>query len=465
MARRRAISLPSSGGGVPALDPSGLKSSCVFSRLAAIVTVLLWLSSAFAQTPKPSSKELPPTAFRLKSVQVIGTSRYKPEDVLRAANLQLGQSFHEDDLKSTVRLLGESGAFAAVSYSSQFETDGARVKLKLRDADRFFPTQFDNVVWFTDRELVEKLHAKVPLFDGKLPANGTLAADVSEALQLLLMEKKVAGQADYLRPFDEDNPVEAFVFTVSGPNITIRKVEFSGAGPAELPTLTTAAQKLEGAEYRRPAIRAMEDKTFLSVYREHGYLKAALGDPQPTVVQNDAHDTLVDVRVPVDPGRQYRLSRIQISGNNDFPEATLRAAFHVQDGEVANVPELDKDLATIRQICGTRGYMDASAKAEVRTNDSELTVLYLVSIVEGDVYKMGEVEIRGLDSQTTTRLQNNWTLHSGDTYDASYVGRFLEQAYKEIGDWHARVHESVDPRAKTVDVTVRFEATRDSSAF
>jgi len=437
----------------------------VLSRFAAIVTVLLWLSSAFAQTPKSSSKELPPTAFKLKSVQVIGTSRYRAEDVVRAADLQLGQSFHDDDLKSTVRLLGESGAFAAVSYSSQFETDGARVKLKLRDADRFFPAQFDNVVWFTDRELLERLHAKVPLFDGKLPSNGTLAADVAEALQLLLIEKNVAGQVDYLRPFDEDNPVEEFVFTVSGPNITIRNVEFSGAGPAELPTLAAAAQKLEGVEYRRPTIRAMEDKTFLSVYREHGYLKAVFGDPQPTVVQNDARDILVDVRVSVQPGHQYRLAGIQISGNDDFPAATLRAAFRVQDGEVANVPELDKDLATIRQICGTRGYMDASTKAEVRTNDSGLTVLYLVSIVEGDVYKMGEVEIRGLDSQTTTRLENNWTLHRGDTYDASYVGRFLEQAYKEIGDWHARVHESVDPRDKTVDVSVRFEPTPDTSAF
>jgi len=436
----------------------------VFSRLAVIVAVLLSLSSAFPQTPKPGSKQLPPTAFRLKSVEVIGTSRYKAEDVIRAANLQLGQSFHGDDLKSTVRLLGESGAFAAVSYSSQFETDGARVKLKLRDADRFFPAQFDNVVWFTDRELREKLHAKVALFDGQLPRNGTLAADVSEALQLLLIQKNVAGQVDYLRPFDEDNPVEAFVFTVSGPNITIRNVEFSGAGPAELPALTSGAQKLEGTEYRRPAIRAMADKTFLSVYREHGYLKAVMGDPQPTVVQNDAHDTLVDVRIAVEPGRQYRLAGIQISGNNDLAVVTLRAAFHVQDGEVANIPELDKDLATIRQICGTRGYMEASTKAEVHTNDSGFTVLYLVSIVEGDVYKMGEVEIRGLDSQTTARLENDWSLHRGDTYDASYVGRFLEQAYKEIGDWHARVHESVDPRDKTVDVTVRFEPTSDTSA-
>jgi len=437
----------------------------VLPRLLIIVAVLLSLAFAFAQTPNSGSKDLPPTAFKLKSVQVIGTSRYKPEDVVRAADLQIGRSFHEDDLKTVVRLLGESGAFSAVSYSTQFDPDGAKVKLKLRDADRFFPTHFDNVVWFTDRELLEKLHAKLPLFNGQLPTNGSLANDVSDALQLLLMGKNVAGQVEYLRPLQEDNPLEAFVFTVRGPNITIRNVGFSGAGPAELPALTSAAKKMEGVEYRRPAIRAIEDKIFLSIYLEHGYLKAVFGDPQATVVQSDAQGVLVDIIVPINPGHQYKLAGIQFSGNQAFADSTLRAAFRVQDGEIANLPELEKNLEAVRHICGTRGYVDASVKADTRLDDGRFTVLYLVSIAEGDVYKMGEVEIRGLDSPTTARLESDWTLHSGDTYDTSYVGRFLEQAYKVIGDWHATVHESVDPRAKTVDVTVRFDSTPDRSAF
>ncbi len=384
---------------------------------------------------------------------------------MRAANLQLGQPVHDDDLKTMVRLLGESGAFSAVSYGTQFDPDGAKVTLRLRDAERFFPTRFDNVVWFSDRELLEKLHATVPLFHGELPVNGGLANDVSQALELLLMQKNVPGQVGYLRPFDEDNPVEAFVFSVSGPNITIREVGFSGVGPEELPKLKAAAKQLEGVEYTRSRIRALEDKAFLPVYREHGYLKAVLGDPEPTVVETDAHDTLVDVILPVRPGRQYKLAGIEIAGNKDFPDATLQAGFHLHPGEVVNALELEKDLESVHQIFRTRGYMDAAVKGELKTDDGQSSATYVVSIVEGDVYKMGEVEIRGLDLETTTRLKSEWTLRSGDTYDASYVGRFVEQAYKLVGNWRARVHESIDPREKTVDVTVRFDPAPEIPAL
>jgi len=376
---------------------------------------------------------------------------------MRAAGLQLGHSANDAELKNAVRLLGESGAFTAVSYTSQFDPDGTKVELQLQDAERFFPVHFENVVWFSNRELLEKLQAAVPLFKGELPSNGEMAGEVSEALQVLLIQKNVPGEVDYLRPGENDRSMAAFLFSVSGPSITIRNTLFSGAGPQELPLLTAVAKGLQDQEYLSPAIRTLENKAFLPIYQEHGYLKAVLGDPEPRVVQSEGRDTLVDLTFPIDPGRQYKLDTIKISGNKAFPEDTLRAAIRLESGQVANALEFEKGIAAIRQLYGTRGYMGADVQVQAQLDDARSTVAYAVAIVEGDVYKMGEVEIRGLDSRTTARLQNDWTLRAGDIYDASYVGRFVQQAYKEIGEWHVSVHESIDPHDKTVDVTVRFD--------
>jgi outer membrane protein insertion porin family len=201
----------------------------------------------------------------------------------------------------------------------------------------------------------------------------------------------------------------------------------------------------------------MADKDFLPVYRERSYLKAAIGDPQAQVVSTEGQQVFVDVTFPVHPGAQYKVSGLEISGCKAVPADTLRSLVHLKAGETANPIQLEKDLEAIKQLYGTRGYVAANVRVESWPDDSRPIVQYLVRISEGDVYRMGDLKIHGLDSKTTSRLENEWTLRPGDVYDSSYPGRFLQQAYQEIGDWNTSVHESVDEEDRTVDVVVRFD--------
>src|SRR6202040_3631239 len=116
-----------------------------------------------------------------------------------ASGLQLGQTVSEDDFKKAARLLGETGAFRDVLYSFQYSADGTKLDLQVQDVERFVPARFDNVVWFSDQELLDQLHAQVPLFQGQLPIAGNLADQVSSGLQSLLITHHLEGRADYLR--------------------------------------------------------------------------------------------------------------------------------------------------------------------------------------------------------------------------------------------------------------------------
>ena len=421
-----------------------------------LVLVLLFSIALPAQMHQQSPKDHPPSAYKLLSIKVTGTTRYKPEDVIRATGLQLGQVVHKEDLEEVVRLLGESGAFTDIFYRLEFDPVGTKLELTVRNSKKFVPVNFDNLVWFSNQELFNKLHASVPLFDGDVPVTGQMVNQISDALQVLLDEEKVVGQVD-TRRVPDDGATEAFTFTVTGLHITIRNIEFSGADAADLPLLVASARRLQGAEYVLPTLRAMADKTFLPVYRERSYLKAAIGDPQAHVVSTEDEHVLVDVTFPVHPGEQYKVSGLEIAGCKAVPADTLRSLIHAKAGETANAVQLEKDLQAVKQVYGTRGYVAAIVTVESRSDDSRPTVQYLVRISEGDVYRMGDLKIHGLDSRATARLENDWTLRPGDVYDSSYPGRFVEQAYKEIGDWNTSVHESVDEKERTVDVAVRFD--------
>ena len=420
------------------------------------VLVLLLSIALPAQMHQNSPKDHPPSAYKLVSIKVTGTKRYKAEDVVRATGLQLGQVVHKADLEDAVRILGESGAFTDIFYSLEFDPVGTKLELTVRNSKKFVPVNFDNLVWFSNQELYNKLHASVPLFDGEVPVTGQMVNQISDALQALLDEKKVVGQVDSRR-VPHDGPIEGFTFTVTGLHITIRNVEFSGADTADLPLLVATARRLQGAEYVLPTLRTMADKNFLPVFRERSYLKAAIGDPQAHVVSTEDEHVLVDVTFPVHPGEQYKVSGLEIAGCKALPADTLRSLIHVKAGETANTIQLEKDLEAVKQLYGTRGYVAANVTVESRPDDSRPTVQYLVRISEGDVYRMGDLKIHGLDSKATARLENDWTLRTGDVYDSSYPGRFVQQAYKEIGDWNTSVHESVDEKDRTVDVAVRFD--------
>jgi outer membrane protein assembly factor BamA len=427
----------------------------------ALLLSCLCLSSALAQTRKPSTKASPPSAFKLISIKTTGTKRYKSEEVIAASGLQLGQTVSEDDFKKAARVLGETGAFGDVLYSFQYSAEGAKLELQVQDAERFIPVRFENLVWFSDQELLDQIHAQVPLFQGQLPVGGDLADQVSNALQGLLIAHNLQGRVDYLRSAHDDGPIEGFVFTVTGPQIHIRNIVFAGSGASELPLLEAAGRKLQGADFSRAILRTQEDKDFLPIYLQRGYLKATFGDAQAKVVRDNPQETTVDVIFPVDPGRQYKLTALDLTGNKSFPAERLRPLIHAQLDQPANAVQLDTDIEAIKKLYGTRGYMAASIQPEPEIDDADSTVKYVLRIQEGDVYSMGDLEIRGLDSRMTARLQDDWKLRAGDPYDSSYPKKFLEQADKEISllsDWNASVRESLNPQEKTVDVTLRFDS-------
>jgi len=369
----------------------------------------------------------------------------------------------EDDFKAVSRHLGETGAFGDVAYAFQYSSEGAKLDIQIADATQFVPARFDNFVWLTDQELLQKLQARVPLFNGELPVAGNLADQVADALQALVTERNLQGKADYLRYAPQDGPITAFVFTVGGPAVHIRNVEFAGAAAPELPLLQAAAKGLQGREYRRFMVRAYDEKDFLPIYFERGYLKAAFADVQPKIVQETPQETLVDVNVDVTPGLQYKMAELQLSGYKAFEAEKLRALIHLQLWRPANTIQLGRDLDEIKKLYGTRGYMAATIKPTPQFDDANSTVRYLLEFHEGDVYKMGDLEIQGLDSRTTARLVDAWKLRGGDVYDSSYPTQFVKEWIKELsrmGEWNVALHTTLEEKDKLVDVTIRFDPKR-----
>jgi outer membrane protein assembly factor BamA len=427
-----------------------------------LLLVLLLSAYLCGQTVSPprkhSPREMPASAFKLVAIKVTGSKRFAAEDVIAASGLQIGQTASESDFQTAARHLGETGAFSDVAYSYQYAPDGTKLDFEVTDNRQFVPARFDNLVWFSDADLQKAIHARVPLYNGELPIAGRLADQVSNALQGLLIEHDVQAEAEYLRPAKQDGSMEAFLFHAAGPNLLIGKLSLTGADPELLPELQNSARQLHGKEYSRSLIGSLAQKSLLPILLRRGYLKASLSDPRPTVVETTPEETTVDVSFEISPGQAYRLASTAWSGNKLFPSEKLGAMIHLSPGQPADAVQLADDLEVVHNFYGTLGYLTSSVQPVAQMDDAHATVSYRLEVHEGDVYHMGELEIQGLDRQTTARLIEKWKIHGGDPYDSTYAKRFFKESDPLLpeGKWKMSVHESINSD-KTVDVTLRID--------
>jgi outer membrane protein assembly factor BamA len=416
---------------------------------------LVLLSCVFAFSENPAKANL---SNKLLSVHVKGLNHYREDQIISAAGLRLGQLATEDDFKKAIAKLGDTGLFTDVAYSYHYSSAGCDLELQLAENDKLAPILFDNFVWFSDDELIGLLRSRVPLFEGTLPLGGNFADRVAEALNSILRERKIAGQVEYVREADIGGPINGYIYKVNLHSVLIRNSAFPGAAQSEVPALKAAASGLAGKEYLRSTMRPQIKSNLIPVYLARGYLRAAFADPQAKVVQDGAQ-TVVDVSFPVTPGTQYRLTDLLIGGNRVLTADNLRSQVHLKLGEPADAVQLDHDIEGIQKLYGTKGYLAAQIHAQPAMNDAQATVGYRLSLSEGDLYRMGELQIDGLPEDAAKRMATQWQMKNGDPFDDSYMKRFFGSLYRDVilsRSYSLVPKQTVNHQAKTVAISLHF---------
>jgi outer membrane protein assembly factor BamA len=468
-----------------------LPASLFFILLSCLI-----LPEAAAQKRASTSKSSPSSATKLISLKAIGSTRYTDKEILGASGLRLGQEAADGDFKEAAERLGQSGLFSSVVYSFSFSGSGVKVDFQLADNDKlkFLPVHFENFVWFTDAELRAALEQRVPLFkDSLLPESGRLADRINDALQALFTERHLPGRVSFLRQSKQDGgELSGIEYRVEEVSIRIRDVQFPGATPEQTVFLAKAAHQLTDADYFRSKLAAVAQFDLLPLYLQRGYLKAAFGPSEAHVVvgsegkasdtktdattkdtksddsntaasQTDdanSNDVEVDVSLPVVPGKVYSVSGITWKGNSAVTTDEASSVFHLAVGHPPDAVRLVADQESLTKLYRSRGYMTAQIKPDAQLDDDKSEVHYNINITEGDLYKMGTLEIVGVDSPSKGRLHDAWKLREGQPYNAEYTREFLDTAPGLLPRglrFSVSVNEELDKKEKLVDVTIQFK--------
>ncbi len=405
-------------------------------------------------------RAMPPPGERIVQISIQGSNRYPEAELIRATRLKLGAEVKPESFQSAANNLAATGAFSDVSYNYSSKPGGVAVEFRVADGDDFGACNFDNLIWFSDKELRARLKELVPLFGEQIPLKGDTLEKIKAAVAQLLKGRGVSGTVTYNAAGEIGGPVRAVQFNVIGVRLGIQQVKFRGARAVDAAALAAAVAPLLNTDFDGLFVREFAEQNAGPLYWRLGYLKAAFSAPRPEVVGGAGTTQDLAVTIPVDEGDQFLLREIVWTGNSVFSTSELAEKVHVLPGQPADTIQLRKDLEEIKSLYGMRGYIVAGASFKPIFDDSAKTVAFGVQIREGDLFTMGKLEIGGVDPARAESLKKTCELGPGQPYNRSYWSTFISKSGRLLPasstGWKTSLKENVNTNSKTVDVTLTF---------
>ncbi len=409
--------------------------------------------------PQPGSSAAPPS-YTLSKVSATGSKLFAETDIVKACGLKTGSKVTGDDLTQAGNRLAELGVFTTVSY----RFDGRVATYLVVDAEQLVPATFENFIWFSDAELVQRVHGAVPLFSGAVPQTGTLSDQVAAALDSILKDKNIQGHV-VAAPVPAAGPASAMQFRIEGVDVKIAEIDFPGAAPERMPFLQTAIKNILGASYLQSSTPAGIKKRAQAVYGKLGFLKAQFDAPKLAIIKDDPAAPGISVQLPVLEGPQYSFAGADWSGNTAISSVELAKLIALKPGSPADTSQLAESIAAAKGLYGTKGYMYAQVKSTATIDPERRAAVFHLSIDEGPLYHMGKLELQNLDAQQEALMRKVWEMREGNVYDSSYAKTFLKKHPHELpalNGWAALYVQTIHDDTQVVDLSLNFQKLQEA---
>jgi len=402
----------------------------------------------------------------IEQILVDGPSHFSDAQISLASGLKSGQAVDDSILSKAADRLAETGAFSEVSY--QYRTFDGKMTLTFHvvDQTKTMSCTFDNFVWFTAEEIDRAIRTDLPLYDGRVPLNGSLSEDVKSTLEHMLAQRRVTASVTYLPAAKSPSePPTEFRYSASGNLPVVTSVEFAG-GPLDPALFNTAKQRLVGRPFSMAYSHLIAQKDLDSIYRNHAYLKAHFSDPQVTFAEGPGQADAGSVRLmfTVTPGIEYKWHGADWKGNSAYGAPDLDQVLGMVEGTPAALDKILEGMDSVAGAYGKKGYIAAKLVPTQSFNDPAGQVRYSFDIREGEQFRMGTLTVSGYDDGTADRIRKAWRLKPGDIFDSSYLKAFgrmdlrgaLVASQAGITPGHTSIAMTPNADALTVDVLVSF---------
>ena len=375
---------------------------------------------------------------RVASVDIRGNKKIELPAIEGRLTLKPGDPYTPENVRGQIKILYETGYFEDVQVETESAAGGIALTFVVQEKPFITEIVFDGNEELSDDKLKEKITIKSQAF-----LDQQQAKESAEKIRLAYQEDGYfsAQVIPIVQTLDEDRKRLTF-FIKEGEKAKVKTVNFEGMRSAtksevfkvtatrewvpwyglftqlKLPSFLSDAGVLKREEMNNDVERIRE------VLLNKGYLNAQVG--LPSVELSEDKKWFV-VTYAVNEGEPFTVAEVGFRGNTVFEEPELRDKMKIKPGEIFQRQKIRDEITRLSDLYGSKGYAFADVVPNVTPNAEERTATIILSIKEGEMMRIRQININGNDKTKDNVIRRELRVDEQDVIDTPSLKRSFQR--------------------------------------
>jgi outer membrane protein insertion porin family len=419
-----------------------------------------------AETPKPVIAE----------VEVVGAKTITEDTVEYYLGVAKGDPYDPAVIQRNFHRFWDSGLVEDLKVESE-EIAPGKIKLivTVRERPKVTEFAFSGNKKLSSSTIREKLDTENVSLKRNVPLRMAEIQRLKEAI-LDVYAKEGYASAVVNPVISESGPNERKVtFKIDeGAKIKIGAIRFEGNKVFSALRLRHALKKLKEKSLIHPWGKKLiwsketwgeDSENLKKFYMNHGYKDIVVGEPKVELIARNPKGRTqaekkyrMEIVIPVDEGKKFRMGSLTIKGDTVFPPELLRKLYEVKSGRTYKYSAVDAGNEAVRTLYQQRGYIYAYTNQILNDDKTKPdTVDVVVDIYEGDRFRLGRLEFTGNTKTQDKVLRRELRLIEGSWMNMSAFKRSMFKV-NQLGYFKLKddpVDFKFDDKEKRVNVTIK----------
>ena len=395
----------------------------------------------------------------ITEVRVLGNERADETLILQAFGLQPGDRYQVDRVRVGVRNLWRQGLFRDIRVEAQPGAGGLILTLRVEENPTLLRVRYDGANKLKEDDFREV----VPLVPGQTVS--PRAVEQARRDILSLYREKGYLLADVEPELKGDRRADLVFRITEGKKVQIRKIRFSGNDNVPSEDLVHAMKTKEdrwwrGGDFKKDVFEE-DKKAIVSRLGQEGFVDAKVVDVKQTFSEDKSR---LDLDIEVEEGPRYRVGTVHLDHGGILPEARIRTAVQLAEGESFDTVAFDESLTNLYSLFQEEGYIYADVDARRTPRDDHVIDVDFV-ITERDPAHIRRILITGNTRTREDVIRRELRIAPGDIFKRSAVLRSQREVF-QLGYFNDIKLDSraADRETGAIDLVVDVEERQTGTA-